>query len=38
MKKLRVSNLGQIEEANISFTDLTLFVGPQATGKSIILQ
>jgi hypothetical protein len=38
MKKLRVSNLGQIREANISFTDLTLFVGPQATGKSIILQ
>jgi predicted ATP-dependent endonuclease of OLD family len=38
MKKLRVSNLGQIREANISFTDLTLFVGPQATGKSIVLQ
>ncbi len=38
MKNLQVSNLGQIKEANINFGDLTLFVGPQATGKSILLQ
>jgi predicted ATP-binding protein involved in virulence len=38
MKNLQVSNLGQIKKANINFGDLTLFVGPQATGKSILLQ
>jgi len=35
---LRIQNLGQLEEANLSFGDLTVFVGPQATGKSIALQ
>ncbi|TVQ05947.1 MAG: ATP-binding protein [Leptolyngbya sp. DLM2.Bin27] len=38
MKNLQITNLGQIKEADISFGDLTLFVGPQATGKSILLQ
>jgi predicted ATP-dependent endonuclease of OLD family len=38
MKNIRVTNLGQIKEADINFGDLTLFVGPQATGKSILLQ
>ena len=38
MKKLKIKNLGQIKEADIDFGDLTLFVGPQATGKSILLQ
>lgn len=38
MKKLQVANLGQIRRASITFGDLTLFVGPQATGKSILLQ
>jgi len=38
MKNIRVTNLGQIKEADISFGDFTLFVGPQATGKSILLQ
>ncbi|MEB3249020.1 MAG: AAA family ATPase [Merismopediaceae bacterium] len=38
MKNLRVTNFGQIKEADINFGDLTLFVGPQATGKSILLQ
>ena len=38
METLKVKNLGPIESANISFGDLTLFVGPQATGKSILLQ
>jgi hypothetical protein len=41
MKKLptlNIQNLGQIKEASLSFGDLTVFVGPQATGKSIALQ
>jgi len=38
MKHLKVVNLGQIKNADISFGDLTLFIGPQATGKSILLQ
>lgn len=38
MNNLKVANLGQIKEADINFGDLTLFVGPQATGKSILLQ
>ncbi|MEB3310821.1 MAG: AAA family ATPase [Snowella sp.] len=38
MKNIRVTNFGQIKEADINFGDLTLFIGPQATGKSILLQ
>lgn len=38
MTQLHLTNLGQVKEANITFGDLTLFVGPQATGKSIVLQ
>lgn len=38
MQNLNVINLGQIKEADIDFGSLTLFVGPQATGKSILLQ
>ena len=38
MKNIRVTNFCQIKEADINFGDLTLFVGPQATGKSILLQ
>lgn len=38
MTQLSIKNLGQIKSANIYFGDLTLFVGPQATGKSILLQ
>jgi len=38
MINLKVTNLGQIKNADITFGDLTLFVGPQATGKSILLQ
>src|SRR5437868_10430477 len=30
--------VGQMKEADITFGDLTVFVGPQATGKSIALQ
>ena len=35
---MRIQNLGQIKEANLTFGDLTVLVGPQATGKSIALQ
>jgi AAA domain, putative AbiEii toxin, Type IV TA system len=38
MDKLRIRNVGQIVNADIKFGDLTVFVGPQATGKSIALQ
>jgi len=35
---LKIENVGQIKKAEIRFGDLTVFVGPQATGKSIVLQ
>jgi AAA domain, putative AbiEii toxin, Type IV TA system len=35
---LTLRNIGQIVEADVHFGDLTVFVGPQATGKSIALQ
>jgi hypothetical protein len=35
---LRVENFGPIKHAEISFSSLTVFVGPQATGKSLLLQ
>jgi hypothetical protein len=35
---LKVENLGPIKNADVAFGDLTVFVGPQATGKSILLQ
>ncbi len=38
IKRLRASRIGPIRHADISFGDLTVFVGPQATGKSIFLQ
>jgi predicted ATPase len=38
MTTLNIRNLGQIKKANLSFGDLTVLVGPQATGKSIALQ
>ena len=38
MTTLNIQNLGQIKEASLSFGDLTVLVGPQATGKSIALQ
>ena len=36
--RLQLKNIGQITNADIHFGDLTVFVGPQATGKSIALQ
>lgn len=38
MNKLRVQHLGQVKDATVEFGDLTVLVGPQATGKSIFLQ
>ena len=36
--RLRLTNVGQMSHAEVSFGDLTVLVGPQATGKSIFLQ
>jgi hypothetical protein len=38
MTELSIRNLGQIQHADIQFGDLTVLVGPQATGKSITVQ
>jgi hypothetical protein len=38
MNSLKLHDIGQITDADITFGDLTVFVGPQATGKSIALQ
>ncbi len=38
MKTLGLKNIGQISEAELNFGDLTVLVGPQASGKSITLQ
>ena len=38
MKRLTVASLGQIREVDITLGDLTVFVGEQASGKSILLQ
>jgi hypothetical protein len=38
MASLNIRNFGQIKEASLTFGDLTVLVGPQATGKSIALQ
>ena len=37
-QRLAVDNFGPIKKADVTFGDLTVFVGPQATGKSILLQ
>lgn len=36
--RLTVSQLGPIQNADVTFGDLTVVVGPQATGKSLFLQ
>lgn len=38
MVNLKVKNIAQIQEANIELGDFTVFIGPQASGKSIVLQ
>ncbi len=37
-EKLIIRNFGPLKEANIELRDLTVFVGPQATGKSLAAQ
>lgn len=38
IRRIRANRIGPVNEADINFGDLTIFVGPQATGKSIFLQ
>jgi hypothetical protein len=38
MKKMRLENIAQLRDATIGFGDLTVLIGPQASGKSIALQ
>lgn len=38
IKSIRIDNIGQILNANIEMGDLSIFIGPQASGKSIFLQ
>lgn len=38
MDHLKIKSFGPIEEADVYFGDLTLLVGPQASGKSIFIQ
>lgn len=38
MRQLKLQNIGPIKDADLEFGDLTVFVGPQASGKSIALQ
>ena len=37
-EKLIIRNFSPIKEAHIELRDLTVFVGPQATGKSLAAQ
>jgi energy-coupling factor transporter ATP-binding protein EcfA2 len=36
--RLRARNLGPVPDADVEFGDLTVLVGPQASGKSVFLQ
>ena len=38
LRRIEACGIGPIARAEIEFGDLTVFVGPQATGKSIVLQ
>lgn len=38
MKSLKIMNFGPIGEVDVRFGDLTLLVGPQASGKSLFLE
>lgn len=38
MNQIEVASLGQLAQASIEFGDMTVFVGQQASGKSILLQ
>lgn len=38
MNKILIQHLGPLKNANVTFGDFTILVGPQASGKSIFLQ
>lgn len=38
MEHLKIQNLGPIRNVDVEFGDLTFFIGPQASGKSITLE
>ena len=38
MKTLKVLNFARIKKGSFEFGDLTVFVGPQATGKTLVLE
>lgn len=38
MKQLKITQFGPIDQGDIEFGDMTILVGPQATGKSLFLQ
>lgn len=38
VKRLSIVNFGPVKQADLAFGDLTVIVGPQATGKSVFLQ
>ena len=38
LNQLTIKNFGPIHEARLAFGDLTVFIGSQASGKSLALQ
>ena len=38
MKSFKITNFGPINEVNIQLGDLTILLGPQASGKTLFLQ
>ena len=38
MDKLSIQNFGPIDNISVDFGDLTILVGPQASGKSVTLE
>ncbi|MCK5055317.1 MAG: AAA family ATPase [Candidatus Aminicenantes bacterium] len=38
MKSLKINHFGPIEEVDVELGDITILIGPQATGKSLFLQ
>ena len=38
MERIQVENFGPIRQADITFGDVTVLVGPQASGKSLFVQ
>jgi len=38
MKRIKVTSFGPIQEGEVKFGDLTVLVGPQASGKSLLVQ